>query len=57
MITRLSVIHSGIINLDYHNPGDRILADRGFMLKEDFMTCGSELITPAFTRGKKQLAA
>ena len=48
----------GYISLKYHNPGDQILADRGFTLREDFMTCcGAQLIMPAFTRGKKQLAA
>lgn len=52
------VRESGFISLTYHNPGDQILADRGFTLKEDFITmCGAELITPAFTKGKKQLSA
>ena len=38
-------------------PGDQILADRGFTLQEDFaLNSGSELIIPAFTRGKKQLS-
>ena len=39
-------------------PGDQILADRGFTLEQDFaLDSGSELIIPAFTRGKKQLPA
>ena len=34
-------------------PGDEILADRGFPLQEDFaLNSRSELIIPAFTRGK-----
>ena len=39
-------------------PGDQILADRGFTLEQDFaLDSGSELIIPAFTKGKKQLPA
>jgi hypothetical protein len=39
-------------------PGDQLLADRGFTLKEDFATvCSAELIIPAFTKGKTQLSA
>ncbi|XP_057306784.1 uncharacterized protein LOC130644980 [Hydractinia symbiolongicarpus] len=42
----------------YHLPGDQILADRGFTLVDDFAAgSGSELIIPAFTRGKNQLSA
>ena len=49
---------SGFISPSYHLPGDQILADRGFTLKDDFATqCSAELLTPAFTKGKKQLSA
>jgi len=52
------VRESGFISSQYHMPGDQILADRGFTLHEDFASvCGAELITPAFTKGKKQLSA
>ncbi|XP_013408902.1 uncharacterized protein LOC106172655 [Lingula anatina] len=44
---------SGFISSDIHLPGDQILADRGFTLKDDFASrCGAELLTPAFTKGK-----
>lgn len=33
----------------------QILADRGFTLKDDFALIGATLLTPAFTRGRKQL--
>ncbi|XP_072023080.1 uncharacterized protein [Amphiura filiformis] len=37
---------------------DQILADRGFTLQEEFATaCGVSFLTPAFTKGKKQLSA
>ncbi|XP_065676495.1 uncharacterized protein LOC136092360 isoform X2 [Hydra vulgaris] len=53
-IVRESQFHT----LKYHMPGDQILADCGFILKEDFAVGSStELITPAFTRGKSQLSA
>lgn len=52
------VRESGFTTLRYHHPGDQILADRGFTLREDFaLNSGSELLIPAFTKGKKQLAA
>jgi len=38
-------------------PGDVVMADRGFRLEEDFALQQSQLIVPAFTRGKKQLTA
>ena len=53
-----SVRTSGFISAKYHHPRDQILADRGFTLVDDFgAVCGAELIIPAFTKGKKQLAA
>ena len=52
------VRESGFIDPKLHLPGDQILADRGFTLHDDFAAaCGAELLTPAFTRGKKQLSA
>ena len=52
------VRESGFTTTRFHMPGDQILADRGFTLQEDFaLNSGSELIIPAFTRGKKQLSA
>ena len=39
-------------------PRDQILADRGFTLVDDFAAAsGAELITPPFTKGKRQLSA
>lgn len=34
----------------------QILADRGFTLQEDFVLLGVSLITPAHTKGRKQLS-
>ena len=52
------VRESGFISHKYHYPGDQILADRGFTLQDDFaVNCRSELVMPAFTKGKKQLSA
>lgn len=49
---------SGYISPLLHHPGDQILADRGFLLREDLATeCSAELILPAFVKGKKQLPA
>ena len=36
-------------------PGDVVLADRGFNIEEDLAVHGARLVIPAFTRGKKQL--
>ncbi|XP_063752115.1 uncharacterized protein LOC134872657 [Eleginops maclovinus] len=36
-------------------PGDVVLADRGFLVKESVERCQAELKIPAFTRGKTQL--
>ena len=48
---------SGFISASLHMPGDQILADRGFLLHDDIATvCCAELITPSFTKGKKQLS-
>ena len=49
---------SGLINPNLHHRGDQILADRGFILHDEFAAgCGVELIIPSFTKGKKQLSA
>lgn len=37
-------------------PGDHVLADRGFPIKEDLAARGVTLSIPAFTRGKRQLS-
>ncbi|KAK5895915.1 hypothetical protein CgunFtcFv8_009569 [Champsocephalus gunnari] len=49
------VRESGFISPLYHHPGDQILADRGFTLKDEFALLGASLETPAFTLGRKQL--
>ncbi|KAK0151618.1 hypothetical protein N1851_007076 [Merluccius polli] len=49
------VRESGFLSPIYHHRGDQILADRGFTLKDDFALLGASLLTPAFTKGKKQL--
>lgn len=36
-------------------PGDVILADRGFLVKETIGILGGKLVIPAFTKGKNQL--
>ena len=48
-------IQSGF--LDKLDPGDVILADRGFLVKEDFAVRGAALIIPTFTKGNEQLPA
>jgi hypothetical protein len=37
-------------------PGDIVLADRGFDIKESVGLCCAEVKIPAFTKGKKQLS-
>lgn len=37
-------------------PGDMVLADRGFNIAEDLALYGAKLEIPAFTKGKKQLS-
>ena len=36
-------------------PGDCVLADRGFNIKEDLAAIGATLKIPSFTKGNKQL--
>ena len=42
--------------LDLIDPGDVILADRGFNVHDDIAIRGGRLEIPAFTKGKKQLS-
>ena len=56
MLWRKSVRYTD--NKFYSLPGDQILADWGFTLRDDFPAGASaELLIPAFTRGKSQLSA
>ena len=49
---------SGFMSQNFHLPGDQVLADRGFLVQEDFaVQLGVEFLIPAFTKGKKQLSA
>ena len=41
---------------NFLEPGDQILADRGFTISDDIACYGASLIIPSFTRGKKQLS-
>lgn len=36
--------------------GDLVLADRGFLIREELASRGAELLIPSFTRGKTQLS-
>ncbi|XP_064482906.1 uncharacterized protein LOC135395742 [Ornithodoros turicata] len=47
------VLRSGL--LDLLEEGDQVLADRGFLLHEEFFLRNIQLITPSFTKGMKQL--
>ena len=47
-------MNSGFLNL--LEPGDVILADRGFDIGDDIALYCAKLMIPAFTRGKKQLS-
>ena len=42
--------------LEKLQPGDLVLADRGFNIEEDLNFYGARLAIPAFTRGKRQLS-
>ncbi|XP_064468819.1 uncharacterized protein LOC135383151 isoform X1 [Ornithodoros turicata] len=43
--------------LDLLNEKDQVLADRGFLLHDEFALRNVELITPTFTKNKQQLSA
>ena len=45
-----------MIFLHHIEPGDLVLADRGFNIAEDLALYGAKLEIPAFTKGKKQLS-
>ena len=48
----------GFCSSELHIPGDQVLANWVFTLKDDFVAgSGSELIIPAFTKNKSQLSA
>ena len=47
--------HFGI--LDKLLPGDVVLADMGFDIKESFGMMQARFLIPAFTKGKSQLSA
>ena len=54
----LIVEEPGFCSSKFHMPGDQVLADQGFTLKDDFAAgSGSKLIIPAFKRNKSQLSA
>jgi len=42
--------------LHHLEPGDVVLADRGFTIESDLAVYGAKLEIPAFTRGKNQLS-
>jgi len=46
--------HCGI--LEYLQPGDQVLADRGFNVQDSARLYCAEVKIPPFTRGKKQLS-
>ena len=50
---KLITNESGV--LDKLQIGDSLLVDRGFLIKDECLVRGINLISPAFTRGKKQL--
>ena len=43
--------------LDFTQPGDLVLADRGFLIEEELNRIGAYLKMPYFKRGKNQLSA
>ncbi|XP_065301299.2 uncharacterized protein [Dermacentor albipictus] len=45
----------GVLNLLEY--GDVVLADRGFLIAESVGLCHASLVTPAFTKGKRQLSS
>jgi len=58
-VSDVELVHqSGFLTKCEHFPGDQILADRGFTMKEDFARiAGIELHTPAFLKGQDQMPA
>ena len=48
-------VESGFLNK--LEPGDEILADRGFLVRDELAAVGATLRIPSFTKGKKQMSA
>jgi hypothetical protein len=46
---------SGFLN--YLHPGDQVLADRGFGIREELMLLNAELIIPPALKGKSQMTS
>jgi hypothetical protein len=51
---KLITLESGFLNK--LAPGDIVLADRGFILEDHFLSKGAKLVVPSFTLGRKQLS-
>ena len=49
------VTRSGILNQDLWQNGDSIMADRGFIVSDEFENIGVSLNIPAFLAGREQL--
>ncbi|XP_067260698.1 uncharacterized protein [Chanodichthys erythropterus] len=47
-------INSGFLEQLEH--GDQVMADRGFLIREELLCRGASLVIPAFTKGKNQLS-
>ncbi|XP_058608526.1 uncharacterized protein LOC131525172 [Onychostoma macrolepis] len=47
-------INSGFLEQLEH--GDQVMADRGFLIREELLCRGGSLVIPAFTKGKNQLS-
>ena len=43
--------------LSYLMPGDQVLADRGFTVREELLVCRAELVVPPAAKGKAQMTA
>ena len=43
--------------LSYLMPGDQVLADRGFTIREELLVRGAELVMPPAAKGKAQMTA
>ena len=57
-VSDIDIVKGSNLSPNLHLPGDQVLADRGSTLKDDFAAmCGTELLLPAFTKGKPQLSA
>ena len=65
-VTFVSLLYPGCISdkelikrngiLDLLEPGDSVMADRGFKIEEDLLLIGAKLNIPPFLWGKKQLS-